>query len=149
MSAIATTWLIKREELDELVAIARTSGTDDVWSNLFARPDTTLDWSGWVMARVLNFLDERDVPLMTSSLQAEADALSEVISTVFVMTPESRSYLAQLDADAYTDEELLAYLADGGGIDSDSLPATRDALRMLHDGIAALADDEVLLLSVG
>ena len=146
MSSLASTWVLHRAELDALVRTAQTSGIDEMWEVLLARPRVTLRWSGWVMIEALDFLRIRGVPLLSLPLRAEELALSEVTeSTWLVITPDAHRHLDQFDPEAYTDSEL-EYLAEEGEA---SFEPTRDALAMLHDGVASLADDQILLLTVG
>lgn len=159
MSMIATLLLLDRDRIADLVTAAGESPeTFRTVLDLYGRPvPEEYPWSGYGMLHALTYLEDLDIPLEASELDAEADVINAVYDLTVLITPGHRRLLDRLDPAAHRAEDLAAHSAEIAGIDADADQedfaaagqAGLDALRLLHDHIARLRDDELLLLHVG
>jgi hypothetical protein len=101
-------------------------------------------YSGYVLLDMLAFLDDRGVPVMRSAYDGLTDG-----DFVIFLTPAHRPALPALDPAAYDPADLRAVFGELDLPDEDLDETAADCLRVLYDGVRALADDEVLAISIG
>lgn len=156
MSVIASFYVVSREQLIGL-AVAAAANDEAGRSRPLAYaavgearrvigPGEFL-WSGSVMTDLLDYLAGRGLPLFDSELNAyfnEADG-----PYVAVLTPAHKQLLSRLDPVAYTPEDMREAMK-GLELDAEEAEyAATDGLTVLHSGVAGLADDEVLVVTMG
>jgi hypothetical protein len=69
--------------------------------------------------------------------------------STFLFTPEHKAYLPQLDPAALDEDAVCLFFEEMGYGFEEAGMAARDALTVLHEQVAALGDEDVLLLHVG
>ncbi len=160
MSAIASFILLPKSALSELSDAATPKkgffgGVKDRFHDFLrsrGREVTSYDWSGYVLATLLPFLDERGVDLMKSEYGELSSHLSkERKSTCFIFTSaHKRAYLSQLSPDSYSEAELRDYCNEfNGSSEAEAGKPMRDGIRAIHDSLHQLDDDSVILLHIG
>ncbi|MEO3748754.1 hypothetical protein [Plantactinospora sp. B5E13] len=151
MSAIASLTLLHRGDVPELARLARTSPA--AFRGYLAEHGrglaTSYDWSGYCMLHVLTYLDDRDVDLESAEFDAEAVAISETYGLISLITSGNEELLRQLDPAGHVAAELADHFTEMGLEFEESGQAGLDGLTLLHDSVARLGEDEVLLLHIG
>jgi hypothetical protein len=160
MSAIASFILLPKSALPELrdAAVPKKGifgGVKDRFHDFLrtrGREAASYGWSGYVLATVLPFLEERQVNLMKS----EHDDLSSHLSqqrknTCFIFTPEhKRAYLTLLSPGSYSEAELRDYCNEfTGSSEAEAGKPMLDGIRAIHDSLRQLDDESVILLHIG
>jgi hypothetical protein len=129
------------------------SAVDEFWDVLQRESSSQLSyqWSGYVLATLLTYLDERGVHLMNSEHDETSTYLSEIRGgSVFVLTREQRDlYFERLDADRFDGADLRRYYeefneTDGDGVEEPML----SGIGFLRDTLAALDGGTVAVLVV-
>lgn len=160
MSAIGSFILLPKSALPELREAATPKksffgGVKDLFHDFLrsrGREATSYDWSGYVLATVLPFLDERGVDLMKSEYGDLSSQLSkERKSTCFLFTPaHKQAYLPQLSPDSYSEAELRDYYNEfNGSSEAEAGKPMLDGIRAIHDSLRQLDEDSVILLHIG
>jgi hypothetical protein len=160
MSAIASFILLPKSALSELheAAIPKKGffgGVKDRFHDFLrtrGREAASYDWSGYVIATVLPYLEGRQIVLMKSEHDELSSHLSEERkSTCFIFTPaHKRAYLAQLSPESYSEAELRDYCNEfNGSSEDDAGKPMLDGIRAIHDSLRQLDDDSVILLHIG
>ncbi|MEH0983221.1 hypothetical protein [Micromonospora sp. CPCC 205556] len=151
MSAIASFTVVDRSRVPEMARLARESASAlrAYLSEHGRDPGARYDWSGFCLVDLLDYLEERGVDLEESEFAAEAIALNEVDDLTVLITSAHRRFLDRLDPAGHREEELSAHFEELGNGFEESGRAGLDGLKLLHDTISRLRDDEVLLLHVG
>jgi hypothetical protein len=154
VSVIASFHVVARERLVGLAAGAATNDEPGRLRPLAedasreARREIDSDeflWSGNVMTDLLDYLAGRGLPLFDSELNAYFDGAEYVV----VLTPAHKRLLSRLDPAAYPPEDMREAMK-GLELDAEEAGyAVTDGLAVLRSGIAGLADDEVLMVTVG
>ncbi|MEU8422988.1 hypothetical protein AB0C15_19140 [Micromonospora sp. NPDC048835] len=150
MSAIASLTVVPRDSITELARLARTSPSSfhAYLAEHGSRARQDYDWSGYCMLYVLTYLEEHDINLESSELNAESEAINSSYGLTTLITP-ARGLLDQLDPGAHRAEDLAAHFAEMGMDFEESGPAGLDGLRLLRDCVSDLSDHQVLLLHIG
>ncbi len=160
MSAIAVSFLVPRAALDGLrqAAVPKRSWfnapKDAYWGYLRAngRPIADYPWSGYVLATVLEWLQEKHgIDLMTSSEDELANALNTARgATHFVLPVEHRvAYLDRLDAAAFSAEEFRSYYNAFHETDEEDLGTSmEDGIGLLKRLLTAVDEDTLALLII-
>ncbi|MFC5004833.1 hypothetical protein ACFPIJ_44285 [Dactylosporangium cerinum] len=105
-------------------------------------------WSGYFMLYLLLFLEEeQDVPVSRSRydevLPDPADGMR------FVLTAEHQAHLPRLDVATFDQAAFDDYLDEMGGSFEESPIAVEETLTLLRDQVAALRDDQALVIEIG
>jgi hypothetical protein len=114
------------------------------------RPVADYPWSGYVLATLLTYLEERGIDLMHS----EHDELSTFLTTTrhathFVFTDTHRSaYLDQLSK-SFSEEELRDYFNEFNASDEpDAGKPMLDGIAAFRDSVASVDKDSVVLFAI-
>jgi hypothetical protein len=147
MSAVATFNSLTATSVAEF-----TRDPEAVLEKLGTALDVSFDWSAYVILPVLELLGDRGVTLHTSQFDRLLDDMPEDDDRFTVLlTPQHRAFLPRLDPDAFTDDEFRDRFAEDR-IDLDPAEAGaagRDVIVLLHDCVAEVADDEVIVIRIG
>lgn len=112
----------------------------------------SFDWSAYVILPVLELLGDRGITLHTSEHDRLLDEVPEDDACFTVLlTPQHRAFLPRLDPDAFGDDEFRDRFAEDR-IDIDPAEAGaagRDVILLLHDCVADVGDDEVIVIRIG
>ena len=109
-------------------------------------------WSGYVLATLLAYLDEKEIPLTKSSYDSLATELSRSRGeTIFIFTSAHRdAYLPRLSPGQFSANELGKYFNEFNGTRETEIgQAMLDGIASLRDGLAALDADSVIVFSIG
>ncbi|UWZ40004.1 hypothetical protein Drose_18425 [Dactylosporangium roseum] len=107
-------------------------------------------WSGYVVLAVLDALEDRGISLSDTG-PGEPIGGPDDDSFYTLLSPEHRRHLPQLDPAGIDAAEFKA-IFDEEGLELDeheSGTAGRETVTLFRDLIAALADDEVLVVHIG
>jgi hypothetical protein len=116
------------------------------------RKAASYKWSGYVIATVLPFLEERQIDLMKSEHDDLSSHLSkERKSTCFMFTPAHKcAHLDRLSPDAFPEEELRDYYNEfNGASEGEAGKPMLDGIRAIRESLLQLDDDSVILLHIG
>jgi hypothetical protein len=102
------------------------------------------DWSGYALMYLMVILEDTGTPLGTAEYRAETEAVNAVYDLTYLITSADKRHLAALDP-ARLDRAAAAEFFD---VDSDG-QVIDDGLVLLHRLIAALHDNEVLVIHIG
>jgi hypothetical protein len=160
MSAIASFTLLPKSALPELreAAVPKKGffgGVKDRFPDFLrarGREATSYAWSGYVIATVLPYLEERQIDLMKSEHDDLSSHLSRARkSTCFIFTPaHKRAYLDRLSPASYSEAELRDYCNEfNGSSEAEAGKPMLDGIRAIHDSLRQLDDDSVVLLHIG
>ena len=147
MSAVATFNSLKATSVAEF---ARDPAA--VLEKLGTPLDVSFGWEAFVILPVLELLGDRGVTLHTSQYDRLLDEVPEDDDRFTVLlTPQHRAFLQRLDPDAFDDAEFRDRFAEDR-IELDPAragDAGRDVIVLLHDCVAEVADDEVIVIRIG
>lgn len=110
------------------------------------------DWSGYVMATLLSYLDEKGVKLMDSPYRALANQLcQERGATFFIFTNQHKdAYLERLSPSLFSVEELRDYFNAFNACDEDEIgQAMFDGITAIQESVRSLDANSVILLCIG
>jgi hypothetical protein len=105
------------------------------------------DWSGYALTDLMLLLEEPSSPLGAAEYRAETEAVNAVYDLTYLITSADKRHLAALDP-ARLDRAAAARFFDGDGFE-EVQQAIDDGLILLHRLIAALHDNEVLVIHIG
>ncbi|MEV0272871.1 hypothetical protein AB0H43_29170 [Hamadaea sp. NPDC050747] len=150
MSFVASLFVLP---VDQLPALADRA--ERAYDFLIATADEvdtdSFPWSGYGLVLTVTYLDEQGVDLMATPHREVAYRLSDGWGFTLLLTSEHQKHLPALDPARYPADELREYFA-GMGTEMDPAAAgelARDAFSLLQTPLAALADDQVLIVHVG
>ena len=110
------------------------------------------DWSGYVLATLLPYLDEQGIDLMKS----EHDELSCFLSekrqaTCFILTnAQKEKYLGQLGSGSFSEEALRDYFNEFNATEESEIGnAMLDGITSLRESLESIDEGSVVLLSIG
>ena len=151
MSAIASFIKLPKSALEGLRNSA-ASGTDYDYLIANGREVAEYRWSGYVLATLLPYLQQKhQIDLMKSEYDELAAFLTNATgATHFIFTPSQRAaYLDRLESGSFSEEEMRQYFNDFNATDE------REMGRAMLDGVAAfqqslgqLDDGSVVLFSI-
>lgn len=107
------------------------------------------DWSGYVLAFLMGFLEETGTALGTTEYRAESAAVNAVHETTLLLTSADRRHLPALDPARLDRAGAERYFSEREYFSEELWPAIDDGLLLLHGLIAALKENEVLVISIG
>ena len=110
------------------------------------------DWSGYVIATLLPYLDERGIKLMKSPYEELTNQLcKERGATIFIFTPAHKdAYLARLVPSQFSTDEMRDYFNKFNATkEADIGDAMMDGITCIHQSLSSLDDDSVVILNIG
>jgi len=164
MSAIADFRLIETSKLSALRDNAEIKiekklfskkTIDNYWNYLNANSKKLRDfeYSGYIFANLLSFLETKGIDLLKSKYDDIADGIVErrQHSAIILTYDHRQAYLHQLNPDSFSLEELIAFNKDFSEEDDPELAkAEIEGIKMIQEGLKELtADNQVVLLNVG
>ena len=99
------------------------------------------------MIDLLAYLAKRGLPLLDSELNAYFNEARGPY--VVVLTPAHKQLLPRLDPAAYTPDDMWEAMKELELDAEEAAYAATDGLAVLRSGIASLADDELLMVTMG
>ena len=138
MSSIASVYIAKQTDLPEITA-AGPEGLNDYAVEV----EDAYDSSGRVLYFLIESLEEQGISLSSPEFGEVEEALQ-----AFVIGPDRKELLPQLDPEANHPDELRSWLADWDTEFEEAGEAAMDALTMLHEQISALPADSVLIVRI-
>jgi hypothetical protein len=118
----------------------------------YGQPAATYEWSGYVLATLLSYLDEHDINLMKSPYEAlTAELCQSRGATIFIFTPTHKdAYLSRLSREQFSADELRDYFNDFNASDEAEIgQAMLDGIASIRDSLASLDADSVIVFSIG
>ena len=109
-------------------------------------------WSGYVLATLLVYLQGRGIDLMQSPHKGLASDLAKTRgTTVFIFTSaHGNAYLARLSPDQFSVDELRDYFNNFNGCNEPEMgQAMLDGIDSIHQSLASLDGGSILLLEIG
>ena len=109
------------------------------------------EWSGYVLATLLPFLEEQGVDLMKSEHVELSRYLSEKRqATCFIFTAAEKRFLPQLRQELFSEAVLRDYFNEFNGTkESDIGKAMLDGIRAFHESLQSLDASSVIILIIG
>lgn len=123
MSSIASVYIAKQTDLPEIAA-AGLEGLNDYAVEV----EEAYDGSGRVLYFLIESLEEQGISLSSPEFGEAEEALE-----AFVIGPDRKVLLPQLDPEANDPDELRSWLADWDMEFEEAGEAAMDALTMLHE----------------
>ncbi len=129
-------------------------GVKDVFHDTLqkqGREVASYQWSGYVLATLLPFLDEQGLDLMKS----EHDELSKYVSekrqtTCFVLTNSHKKHLPQLQHQSFSEAALRDYYNEfNRTTESDIGKAMLDGIQVLNESLKSVDENSVVILLIG
>jgi hypothetical protein len=106
-------------------------------------------WSGYVLAFLMGFLDETGTALGTTEYRAESEVVNAAHESTLLITSADKRHLAALDPARLDRAGAERYFSEREYFAEEIWPAIDDGLLLLHRLIAALKENEVLVISIG
>ena len=116
------------------------------------QPAASYDWSGYVLATLLPYLDEHGIKLMDSPYDALTTHLSQSRgATIFIFTSAHKdAYHDTLSPSLFSSDELRDYFNEFNATNEAEIgPAMLDGITAIHQSLASLDAGSVILLSIG
>ena len=106
------------------------------------------DWSGYMLMHLMILLEETGTTLGAAEHRAEAEAVNAAYGLTYLITSTDKRHLTALDSARLEPAAERYFDGDGGGLD-EVRQALDDGLILLRGLIAALHDNEVLVIHIG
>jgi len=110
------------------------------------------NWSGYVLATLLPYLEEHGIDLMQSPYEALTTQLSRTRgATIFIFTPAHKSaYSDRLSPAQFSADDLRDYFNEFNETDEAEIgQAMLDGITSIRQSLAGLDADSVILFSIG
>jgi hypothetical protein len=107
------------------------------------------DWSGYALMHLMVLLEDTGTTLGTAEYRAETEAVNAVYELTYLITSADKRHLAALDPARLDRAAAERYFDGAGGGFEEVQQALDDGLILLHRLIAALHDNEVLVIHIG
>jgi len=150
MSAIASFIKLPKSSLVALRQVTAQGGFDGFITQ-HGKPVADYEWSGYVLATLLPYLEEKhQLQLMKSEYSELATFLSQSLqATCFIFTDTHRqAYLAGLAPEAYIERQLADYYNEFNGTgDPDAGRPMLDGIIALRQSLSQLDDGSVIVFS--
>jgi len=105
------------------------------------------DWSGYALMHLMAVLEDMGVTLGTAEYRAESEAVNAVYDLTYLITSADKRHLTALDP-ARLDRAAVERFFGVASFE-EVRQVVDDGLTLLHQLIAALHDNEVLVLHIG
>jgi hypothetical protein len=150
MSAIASFTKLPKTSLEGLRQATAQGGFDRY---LQQHGDSVADyeWSGFILATLLPYLDEQQIQLMNSEHDELATFLSETLqATCFIFTDAHRqAYVGKLAPESFSAQKLGEYYNEFNATDEpDSGQSMLDGIRAFQQSLSALDGDSVIVFCI-
>jgi hypothetical protein len=160
MSAIASFILIPKSALDGLRDAATPKKSwlgkpkDAYWDYLrqHGREAAQYEWSGYVLATLLPYLQERHIDLMHSEFDELSTRLTQKRgATTFIFTDaHKRAHLSKLAPDSFSEAQLRDYYNEfNAPSESDAGKPMLDGIRAIQQSLQALDVSSVIVFIIG
>ena len=150
MSAIASFTKIPKASLDGLRQ-ATAQGGFDKYLEQHGTSVADYEWSGYVLATLLPYLDEQQIQLMKSEYDELASFLSETLqATCFIFTDTHRqAYVDRLAPESFSAQTLCDYYNEFNATDEPSAGQPMlDGIRAFRQSLSALDDASVIVFCI-
>lgn len=159
MSAIAEFYKIEISKLNELKEAATAQGkpqgeAEDSYFDFLDEKAEKLkeyDWSGYIYATLLPYLDENGIAILDSEYNDIAMYLSEAKDCTHIILTNSHKvdYLDKLLPSLFNTEELAAFYNEFNADDDDeSGEAMLNAIEVLYENLQKVDNDHIILLGI-
>ena len=150
MSAIASFTKLPKTSLDGLRQ-ATAQGKFDSFLQQHGKSVADYEYSGYILATLLPYLDEQQIQLMKSEHDELATFLSQTLqATCFVFTDAHRqAYAGKLAPESFSEQKLCDYYNEFNATDeSDAGQPMLDGVRAFRQSLSALDDGSVIVFSI-
>ena len=150
MSAIASFTKIPKTSLDGLRQ-ATTQGGFDRFLQQHGKPVADYEWSGFILATLLPYLDEQQIQLMKSEHDDLSTFLSQTLqATCFIFTDAHRqAYASRLVPESYSEQALSAYYNEFNATDEpDAGKPMLDGIRAFRQSLSAVDGNSVIVFTI-
>jgi hypothetical protein len=157
MSAIASFYLLDRSAIPGLAQSAKAEPAMPMVSpvyNYLQENDLGVsgglfEWSGYVLMDLMLLLEDTGTSLGEAEYRAESEAVNAAYDLTYLITSADKRHLAALDPARFDHAAAArAFEEDGHGFE-EMQEAINDGLTLLHRLVAALRDNEVLVVHIG
>jgi hypothetical protein len=151
MSAVASFTKLPKTSLDGLRQAA-TQGGFEKFLQQHGKSVADYDWSGFILATLLPYLDEQQIHLMKSEHDELASFLSQSLqATCFIFTdPQRQAYVGRLAPESFSEDKLRDYYNEFNATDEpDAGQPMLDGIRAFRQSLNALDGDSVMLFCIG
>jgi hypothetical protein len=151
MSAIASFVKLPKSALEGL-RNAAADGTDHDYLSANGREVAEYRWSGYVLATLLPYLEEKhQIDLMKSEYDELAAFLTNTTgATHFIFTPsQSTAFLNRLEPRAFSGEAMRQYFNEFNATNEREIErAMLDGVSALHESLGQIEDSSVVVFSI-
>jgi hypothetical protein len=151
MSAIASFVKLPKSALEGL-RNAAAGGTDHDYLSANGREVAEYRWSGYVLATLLPYLEEKhQIDLMKSEYDELAAFLTSTTgATHFIFTPSQRTaFLNRLEPRAFSGEAMRQYFNEFNATNEREIErAMLDGVSALHESLGQIEDSSVVVFSI-
>lgn len=150
MSAIASFTKIPKSSLEGLRQ-ATTQGSFDTFLQQHGKPVADYEWSGFILATLLPYLDQQQIRLMKSEYDELATFLSQTLqATCFIFTDAHReAYAGRLAPESFSEQKLCDYYNEfNASAEPDAGQPMLDGIRAFRRSLNALDGDSVIVFCV-
>jgi len=150
MSAVASFTKLPKTSLDGLRQ-ATAQGGFDRYLQQHGKSVADYEWSGYILATLLPYLDEQQIQLMNSEHEELASFLSQTLqATCFVFTDAHRqAYVSRLAPESFSAQQLGDYYNEFNATDEpDAGQPMLDGIRALRQSLNALDADSVIVFCI-
>jgi len=150
MSAVASFTKLPKTSLDGLRQ-ATAQGGFDRYLQQHGKSVADYEWSGYILATLLPYLDEQQIQLMNSEHEELASFLSQTLqATCFVFTDAHRqAYVSRLAPESFSAQQLGDYYNEfNATAEPDAGQPMLDGIRALRQSLNALDADSVIVFCI-
>ena len=151
MSAIASFIKLPKSALEGL-RDAAAGGTDHDYLRVNGRDVAEYRWSGYVLATLLPYLEEKhQIDLMKSEYDELAAFLTNTTgATHFIFTPGQRgAFLNRLQPRSFSEEEMRQYFNEFNATNEQEIGrAMLDGVSALRESLGQIEDTSVVVFSI-
>jgi hypothetical protein len=150
MSAIASFTKLPKSSLDGLRK-ATTQGSFDTFLQQHGKSVADYEWSGFILATLLPYLDEQQIRLMKSEYDELATFLSQTLqATCFIFTDAHRAaYADRLAPESFSEQKLCDYYNEfNASAEPDAGQPMRDGIRAFRQSLSALDGDSMIVFCI-
>jgi hypothetical protein len=150
MSAIASFTKLPKTSLDGLRQ-ATAMGNFDSFLEQHGTSVANYEYSGFILATLLPYLDEQQIQLMKSEHDELAKFLCQTLgATCFIFTDAQRqAYVGKLVPESFSEQKLCDYCNEFNATDEpDAGQPMLDGIRAFQQSLSALDDGSVIVFSI-
>ena len=118
----------------------------------FGQPAASYQWSGYVLATLIAYLEEHGIELTKSPYNALTEELCQSRgAAIFIFTPAHKdTFMSRLSPDQFSADELRDYYNDFNACNEPEMgQAMLDGIASIRDSLASLDADSVIVFSIG